>query len=68
MCGSQSAHPTPSWAGGAGLFCYLPQVTTVGVQNEWPQDVPLCLTNYFRLKMIKAQKTQEEIWAFPLTA
>lgn len=39
--------------------------TTEGVQNEHPQNVPLWHVNYFELKLIKAQKTQQELLFCP---
>lgn len=36
-----------------------------GVQNKLPPEVPLWHVDYFDLKTIKAQKTQEELFASP---
>ena len=38
-----------------------------GVQNKLPQNVPLRHVDYFELKTIKAQETQEELSTSPLT-
>ena len=39
-----------------------------GEQNMPPQNMPLWHVDYFELKAIKAQQTQEELFTFPLTA
>ena len=36
------------------------------VEGRPPQDVPLWYADYFKLKTMKAQKTQEEHLTFPL--
>lgn len=41
--------------------------TIVGAQNKLTQDLPVWYVDYFKLKTIKAQKTQEETFTFPLT-
>ena len=39
-----------------------------GVQNKSPQRAPFWHDDYFELKTIKSQKTQEELGTSPLTA
>lgn len=41
---------------------------TVRVQNESPQNMPPWHADYFELKTIEAQKAQEELFTYPLTA
>ena len=39
-----------------------------GVQGRLPQNMPLWHVDYFELKTIKVQQTQEELFTSPLTA
>ena len=39
-----------------------------GIQDRPPQEAPPGYADYFKLKTIKAQKTQEEHLTFPQTA
>ena len=50
------------------IILALIDVTVEGEQNRPHQNVPLWHVNYFELKKIKVQKTQEEIFTSPLTA
>lgn len=43
-------------------------LSVVEVQSKSAHNVPLWLEDYFKLKTIKAQKTQEEALTFPLPA
>lgn len=43
-------------------------IATTRLQNELSQDVLLWRADYFKLKINKAQETQEEILTFCLTA
>ena len=38
---------------------------TVGAQGKLPQDAPLWYADYFKLKTIRTQRTQEEYLSFP---
>lgn len=40
-------------------------VHSVGLRSECPWNVPPCRADYFKLKSIKAQQTQEECFYFP---
>lgn len=42
--------------------------TSEGVRNKSPQNVPVWRVDYFELKAIKAQQTQEELYSTPSTA
>ena len=39
--------------------------TDDGAQGKLPQETPLWYADYFELKTIKTQKTQEEYLSFP---